>query len=120
MLTPADCEEELRRLCNKLEERTDALGKLLTDAAERDYEYRQAYAEAQLKVAEGELDTPSLKPTVAEKDAVVTTHIAGHTKLHLRSKAEAQACLEVVRSLRDQISAVQSANANVRGQAGLT
>lgn len=103
MITPAATEAELRRLAHKLEERTDALAGLLHAAAEADVTYRIAYSKA-LLAASG---------TVAEKEAQAT--LACEKQLWTRKTAEAtaDACREAVRSLRDQLSAVQSVNRNV-------
>jgi hypothetical protein len=100
----------LRRLAKKLEERTDQLADLLTAAAEADVAYRLAFAR-ELLVTEGR--------TVGDREAAAT--IATEKELWLRKTTEAvaDACREAVRSLRDQLSAVQSVNANVRYAAGL-
>lgn len=110
-LTPTQCEDELRRLSKKLEERTDALAGLLDAAAEAEWDYKLTYAK-KLRVAQGD--------NAPQREAVAT--IQAEDKLHTRltTAAVADACREAVRSLRDQLSAVQSANANVRHQAGLT
>jgi hypothetical protein len=71
--------------------------------------YKLAYARAPLR-ADGD--------TVSEREAHALLAVADE----LRGKATegvADACREVVRSLRDQLSAVQSVNANVRHLAGL-
>lgn len=109
-LTPTQTEAELRRLAHKLEERTDALALLLMEAAEAEVAYRVAYAKA-LVQAEG---------TVPVREALAT--ITAEALLRERKRAEAvgDACREAVRSLRDQLSAVQSVNANVRHAAGLS
>jgi hypothetical protein len=114
VLTPTQCEEELRRLSHKLEERTDAFAGLLMEAAEADVRYRVEYAKA-LLAAEGS--------TVAEREARALLAVEEERLLLTARKdteAIADACREAVRSLRDQLSACQSANANVRFQAGLS
>lgn len=110
MLTPAKTEEELRRLAKKLEARTDALAGLLQAAAEADVEYRVNFARALLV---------SRAKTVAEREAEATVTCEDLLWKRKISEAEADACREAVRSLRDQLSAVQSVNANVRHAAGL-
>jgi hypothetical protein len=109
-VTPAADEAELRRLAHKLEERTDALAGLLRDAAAADVEYRLAYAK-QLLAADGD--------TVAEREARAVFAVAHELRERKATEAVADACREAVRSLRDQLSAVQSVNANVRHLAGL-
>ena len=114
-LTPAQTEAELRRLSKKLENRTDALETLLVDAAKADVTYRVEYAKSLLAV-EGK--------TVGDREARALLDVENDDR-HLltdrkHKEAIADACREAVRSLRDQLSAVQSANANVRFAAGLS
>jgi hypothetical protein len=93
--------------------KTDALAGLLQEAAGADVDYRVAYAKALL--ASGE-------KTVADREASATleTDRLGLLRDRKVKEAVADAAKESVRSLRDQLSAVQSANANVRFQAGLS
>jgi hypothetical protein len=109
-VTPAQAEAELRRLARKLEERTDALAGLLETAAAADVAYRVAYAKALLR-AEGR--------TVADREAIATLAVEHQLRDRKTTDAVADACREAVRSLRDQLSAVQSVNANVRHLVGL-
>jgi hypothetical protein len=110
VLTPAATEEELRRLAHKLEAKTDDLAPLLQDAAEADVAYRLAYARA-LLCAEGK--------TVGEREAEATILTEKYLTERKVTEAIADACRESVRSLRDQLSAVQSVNANLRHMTGL-
>lgn len=110
-LTPTQCEEELRRLSKKLEERTDALAGLLDTAAEAEWKYKVDFATALIRV-QGD--------NAPQRDAKATIECKDQLRSRLHSAAIADACREAVRSLRDQISAVQSANRNVSHQAGLT
>jgi hypothetical protein len=109
-LGPAAVEAEMRRLAEELEKRTSALAGLLETAASADVAFKLAYARAVLE-AEGR--------TVPEREAQAT--LAVETELRERKHAEAvaDACREAVRSLRDQLSALQSLNRNVRYAAGL-
>lgn len=109
MLTPHEAEETMIRIAHKLEEQTDALAELLMAAAEADVTYRVAYAKAILR-AEGK---------VAEQEAKATLECEEILFRRKTTEAIADACRESVRSLRDQLSAAQSANANVRSLAGL-
>jgi hypothetical protein len=110
MLTPTQTENELRRLAHKLEAKSDELAGLLRAAAEADVAYRLAYAKALLR-AKGD--------TVGEREAAATLVVADELTARKVSEAVADACRESVRALRDQLSAVQSVNANVRQAAGL-
>jgi hypothetical protein len=109
-VTPAQAEAELRRLARKLEAQCDALAGLLRAAAEADVQYRLAFAKA-LLAAKGS--------TVAEREAAATLACADELRERKHSEAVSDACRESVRSLRDQLSAVQSVNANIRHLAGL-
>jgi hypothetical protein len=109
-VTPAQAERELRRLAQKLEERTDALAGFLRDAAAADVSYRLAHARALLR-AEGD--------TVGEREAHALLAVENELRERKATEAVADAAKESVRSLRDQLSAVQSVNANVRHLAGL-
>jgi hypothetical protein len=108
-VTPVQAEAELRGLARKLEERTDALAGLLRTAAEADVNFKTAYAKALLAAA---------GDTVSEREARATLTVETELRDRKHTEAIADACREAVRSLRDQLSAVQSVNANVRYLAG--
>jgi len=109
-ITPAEVEAELARLADRLEQKSDELAGLLRAAAEADVAYRLAHARATLQ-AEGD--------TVADREAEATLAVEAELTERKTTEAVADACRETVRSLRDQLRAVQSVNANVRFQAGL-
>ena len=109
-VTPVQAERELRRLARKLESRTDDLAGLLREAAEAEVEYRVEHAKALLRAEGG---------TIAEREAVAMIAVERLLLDRKVKEAVADACRESVRSLRDQIRAVQSVNANVRELAGL-
>jgi hypothetical protein len=111
MLTPGQTENELQRLSNKLEAKTDHLASLLSEAAEAEVTYKIAYAKA-LLTSEGK--------TVAEREAKALISVEDLLMKRKTTEAIASACLESVRSIRDQLAAMQSLNANVRNQAGLS
>lgn len=104
MLTPAALEDELRRVAKKLEAQTDDLAPLLQSAAEAEVAYKLAYARALLG-AEGK--------TVGDREAEATILTERQYTDRKIKEAVADACRESVRSLRDQLSAVQSVNRNV-------
>jgi hypothetical protein len=110
MLTPAATEAELRRLAKLLEARTDAFAGLLQKAAESEVAQKVAYAKA-LLVAEG--------ATVSEREAAAL--VATEKELRARKIAEAvaDAARESIRSIRDEMTAVEAINRNVRFAAGL-
>ena len=81
---------------------------LLAAAAEADVRYRLAYAKALLR-ADGD--------TVGEREAAALLTVADELAERKTTEAVADVCREAVRSLRDQLSAVQSVNANARALA---
>jgi hypothetical protein len=108
--TPAQIESEIRRLARKLEDRTDELAGLFRGAAEADVAYRLAYAKA-LLVADGD--------TVSAREAHATLTTAELLLDRKVAEAVADAGRESVRSMRDQLSAVQSVGAMLRAQMDL-
>ena len=110
MITPTEVEAELVRLADRLEHKSDELAGLLEAAAKADVAFRLAHARALLR-ADGD--------TVAEREAEATLAVEAELRERKTTEAVADACREAVRSLRDQLSAVQSVNANVRHLAGL-
>jgi hypothetical protein len=105
--SPEDVEREVRRLARKLEAKTDELAELFHDAAEAEVAYRVEYAKA-LLVADAK--------TVAEREAAATVYCEKLLWDRKTKEAVADAAREAARSLRDQISAVQSVGAMVRSQ----
>jgi hypothetical protein len=97
--SPEDVEREVRRLARKLEAKTDELAELFHDAAEAEVAYRVEYAKA-----------------VAEREAAATVYCEKLLWDRKTKEAVADAAREAARSLRDQISAVQSVGAMVRSQ----
>lgn len=110
-VTPDTIESEIRRLARKLESRTDDLAELFQAAAAADVAYRVEFARA-LLTAEGK--------TAGEREAVATLHCERLLMARRTSEAVADSARESVRSLRDQISAVQSVGAMVRSQMELS
>jgi hypothetical protein len=110
IITPAAAERELTRLSAKLEEKSDELVTLLEAPAEADVNYKLAHAR-QLLGATGD--------TVSEREAEAILACADLLRERRISEAVADACRESVRSLREQLGACRSINANVREQAGL-
>lgn len=110
-LTPTQCESELRRLSNKIEEQTDGLGDILDLAAEAEVDYEIAYAKA-LRDAKGE--------TVGEREANATLATEDQLRAKKHTAAVAKAALRGIQTTDSQLTAVESANRNVRSQAGLS
>lgn len=90
---------EIERLIGLLELRTDEYRVFAVEAAGAEVDYKKAHAIAVLKSKEG---------TVAEREAAAT--LSSDEELRKRRSAEAvrDACLEAMRSLRAQLSALQT------------
>ncbi len=90
---------EIERMVGLLEEKTDEYRTLAVDAAHYEVAYKRAFAVELLKAKEG---------TVAEREATATLKCSEELSLRKSSEAVKDACLEAMRSLRAQISALQS------------
>lgn len=101
-------EDEIRRLSDRLEEATGELQEKAVDSAAALVDYKRDYFKAFL-LAEGSVavrEALAFDQTV-DKFAILKAEEALHT-------SSQEAC----RSLRAQLSALQSLNANVRSQVG--
>jgi hypothetical protein len=111
VITPRDLSEELTRLCRKLDEAHTDLVQRSTAWAKAESEYRVSKAQAFQIVRSYET-----KPTVPEREAMVDQLIDRQKyERDLTESAKVNA-LELVRSLRAQLSAVQSISAAVRSE----
>lgn len=110
-LAPAAVEAELERLSLKLKKKSDELAGLLEAAARADVAFRLSYAKALLR-ADGD--------TVSEREAEATLATADELTERKTNGAVADAARESIRSLREQLGACRSINANTRTQAGLS
>lgn len=108
-LTPVTVEKELRRLCHLLEERTQDLADAARRAAETEVAHKHAAAEAMVKMIRRDD-----KMTVGEREARVLLETADLYQARKLAEATRDAAQEGCRSLRTQIAAVQSVNANLR------
>jgi hypothetical protein len=107
MLTQAGIEQEIHRIAGRLEERTLTYAELAEVAAEADVVYRVAHAKALLA---------SARNTVSMREADATIECESLLRSRRVSEAVADACKEAVRSLRDQLSALQSLLRAVKDQ----
>ena len=111
MITPHDLSEELTRLCRKLDDAHTDLVQRSTAWAKAESEYRVSKAQAFQQVSK----YPT-KTTAAEREAMVYELIDRQKyERDLTESAKVNA-LELVRSLRAQLSAVQSISAAVRSE----
>lgn len=99
MLTQAQIESEIQRIADLLEARTFGYAELAEAAAEADVAFKVAHAHALLG---------STESTVGMREAAATLETEGLLRARRVSEASADACREAVRSLRDQLSALQS------------
>lgn len=109
-LTPTQCESEIRRLSNKIESQTADFGATLEAAANAEVDYEIAYAKA-LLAAKGE--------TVSEREANATLATEDELRTKKTTAAVAKAADRGIKTTDSQLTAVESANRNVRKQAGL-
>lgn len=110
-VSPASIENEIRRLARKLEQKTDDLADLFEAAAKAEVTYKVEFAKAVLA---------SNGKTVGEREAEATEQCAGLYFDRKVAEAVADAARESVRSMRDQLSAVQSVGALLRSQMELS
>ncbi len=90
---------EIERLIGLLELRTDEFRALAVEAAEAEVDFKKAWAIAILKSKEG---------TVAEREAAATLSSDEELRKRRASEAVRDSCLESMRSLRAELSALQS------------
>lgn len=108
-MTPQELDEELHRLNSRLEGKTEAFAILARDAAVAEVDYKIEFAKALLV---------SGKKTVSEREADALIQCEDYYRARKVNEAVANACLEAMRSIRDQISAVQSQLRHVAHLAG--
>ncbi len=89
---------EIERLIGLLELRTDEYRVLAVDAAQAEVDYKKAHAIAHLKAT----------GTVSEREAQATLSADEELRKRRSSEAVRDACLEAMRSLRAQLSALQT------------
>ena len=106
-VTPKSIENEIRRLAHKLESKTDELAELFRKAAEAEVTYKREYAKALLL---------SDADTVGQREAEAMRATEALLLDRRVAEAVADAARESVRSMRDQLSAVQSVGAMLRSQ----
>lgn len=104
VLTPHQVESKLRAVINAMDEAVDSLHDLSIEAAEAEVDHKVAWAK-ELLTAVGPMDVRK-----------ATAEVACEVLFRRRRIAEAvrDACQERNRSLRSELSALQSLAANVR------
>lgn len=106
-ISPAEVEAELWRLSKKLEQATDDLAAKAVRAAEAEVNYKAAFAKSVL-AAEAK--------TVSDREAIATLETQELLRERRVAEALQDSTLELCRTLRGQLSALQSLSANMRGQ----
>lgn len=89
---------EIERLSSLLEAKTDEYRQFAVDAAHAEVAYKRAYAVAILRAS----------GSVAQKEAEATLKADEELVARRHSEAVRDACLEAMRSLRAQLSALQT------------
>ena len=110
-VNPAEIESELLRLSGLLEERTEELAKHSQVAAETEHAYKLAEGRALIELSKQKV-TADVRKALA---------LVGTAELHesrLLAAAVRDSAQEACRSLRAQLSALQSINGNYRGITG--
>jgi hypothetical protein len=110
---PADMNEELWRLMRRLDKADLMNTAQAHEAAIRRNEYRKAKAQATLKY---KTDPQYIKATVQHLEALVDTDCEDQRFAAYIAEASAGATLESIRSLRAQLSALQSIAAGMRSE----
>lgn len=103
-LSPPIVEAEILRFVGLLERATQAVAKRGRASAEADADYRLAYAKAILD-AEG---------TVQEREAQATVATQAEYRTRKIAEASLDAARDAGRSMREQLGALRSVNANLR------
>jgi len=104
---PEDLENELRRLCLHLETAQGQLRSAGLYYAKKESAYRKAKAMAQVKAEGKTVDDRKAQVDIACNEERLTAYLA---------RAAKEASLENVRSIRAQLSALQSIAASVRSE----
>lgn len=108
-LNPAQVEVEIHRLSALLETRTADLSAAAQVAAEAEAAYKLAEAREIVALIHGP------KTTADERKARATAAVEQQLVAHLTAAATADSTKEACRSLRAQLSALQTISANHRG-----
>ena len=111
-ILPENLNAELWRLSGLLEEATDQLKSAARTLADTENAYRQAKALNYLTIHQTATD----KPTVALIQAKVDKACADERQACYFARADKETALERIKSLRAQLSALQSVAASVRSE----
>lgn len=105
MLTQSQCENEIMRLVERMDELTNELARLAEEAAEAEAVHKVSYAQSFLR-AEGSI-------TQREQEAIIRTH----TLFKDRKIKEAlyASCKQSLSTLDTAINALRTIAANIRG-----
>lgn len=112
---PEDLNIELLRLSRKLEQATDSLRGAAVEFAEAENDYRRTKAQTYL-VAK----TANEKATIPQLEAIIDRESEKERKRAYLARAMKEATLEQVKSLRAQLSALQTIAATTRTEMEMT
>lgn len=113
-LNPIAVERELQRLSALLEERTEELAKASRVAAEAEVAHKRAEAFAVLEAAKMAGNGRDGRTTVDEREAHAFIACADEYEARLLTGAARDSCQESCRTIRAQLSALQSIGATLR------
>lgn len=116
-MTPAQVEQKLRYLHDELDRGTAALRKARQEEMEAQTALTTGKAKAMLAddcPRVGVIEEDGHRITVAYRDAWVQLQIAETEQAYETAKVIRQAATDYLRTVRDQLGAVQSINASVR------
>jgi hypothetical protein len=114
---PFDLKNELHRLSAKLEFANDDLEEKANTWANAEHTYRKAKSAAFIR---HQSDASGNKMTIPMTQAMVDRDCEDQRFKAYLARAQKEAALEKVRSLRAQLSALQSVTASVRAELELT
>jgi hypothetical protein len=105
MMNPVEVEEEIQRLMQLLEYQTKEISKRARAEAIAYVAYKKAYATALIQIDGRNKEEREAKATLASIDEL---------DAHRQAQAAATGAIEAGRNIRQQLSALQSINGNVR------
>jgi hypothetical protein len=109
-LNPFRLAADLDRLSALLEERTEELAKLSRDAAEAEYLHKLRRSEHIVKASDEAGNGTLGKTTVDQREAIAYIATAAEYRERLLSAAVRDSTAEALRSIRAQLSSIQTAS----------
>lgn len=114
LLTQAEVEEDIGRICRAMEAETHRYDDLAREAAETEADYKGAFARAMIATAAASRGDRSV--TANEKEAIATAETITELRVWKLSQAKLAATKEALLSMRAHLDAMRSLSANIRSQ----